>query len=319
MLLSIIIPVYNVEAYVGRSLDSVFNTSASENEFEVIVVNDGTQDDSMTIVRRYADRPNLTILEQENQGLSLARMNGLAMAKGDYVWFVDSDDWLVEDGVGTALRLLKERKDAEVLMFPIKRTGSLQFRDDPPFIDDNTLEVEGKVAMRDLKVPTCPCFRFIVKKSLTENQWLFFPAGLIHEDEYFGPVLLTLTAKLVIIPTVLYVHLIRPGSIMTSLTTRTSYDLVSIYRLLIKYMDNALDASDRSWFREYCFGRLMESYNRCPQFHGTPAFNRFVRKNGLFVWREWMSANPDKSILKKARKLFFFMMPKTRSLLIASR
>ena len=234
MLLSIIIPVYNVEAYVGRSLDSVFNTSASENEFEVIVVNDGTQDDSMTIVRRYADRPNLTILEQENQGLSLARMNGLSMAKGDYVWFVDSDDWLVEDGVGTALRLLKERKDAEVLMFPIKRTGSLQFRDDPPFIDDNTMEVEGKVAMRDLKVPTCPCFRFIVKKSLTENQWLFFPAGLIHEDEYFGPVLLTLTARLVIIPTVLYVHLIRPGSIMTSLTTRTTTSPAAQVVLLVQ-------------------------------------------------------------------------------------
>ena len=97
MHLSIIIPVYNVEAYVGRTLKSVFDTVVSPTDFEVIVINDGTRDGSMRIVRQYADRPNITILEQENQGLSAARMNGLAVAKGDYVWFVDSDDWLVKD------------------------------------------------------------------------------------------------------------------------------------------------------------------------------------------------------------------------------
>ena len=63
MLLSVIIPVYNVEAYVGKTLESVFHTTASSDDFEVIVVNDGTKDGSMKVVRQFADRPNLTILD----------------------------------------------------------------------------------------------------------------------------------------------------------------------------------------------------------------------------------------------------------------
>ena len=91
MRLSIIIPVYNVEAFVSKTLESVFNTTASADDFEVIVVNDGTKDKSMDVVRRFSDRPNLLILEQENQGLSAARMNGLSVASGEYIWFIDSD------------------------------------------------------------------------------------------------------------------------------------------------------------------------------------------------------------------------------------
>ena len=118
MKLSIIIPVYNVEAYVGRTLESVFATDATD--FEVIIVNDGTKDGSMGVIRQFANRLNLTIIEQENQGLSAARNRGLDAAKGDYVWFVDSDDFLVEDGVGKVLRLLAARPGADVLRFPLR-------------------------------------------------------------------------------------------------------------------------------------------------------------------------------------------------------
>ena len=97
---------------MGKTLETIFQTGANADDFEVIVVNDGTQDLSMEVVRQFADHPNLSILEQENQGVSVARMNGASVAKGEYIWFVDSDDWLVEDGVGTVLRLLEERPDA---------------------------------------------------------------------------------------------------------------------------------------------------------------------------------------------------------------
>ena len=86
MKLSIIIPVYNVEAYVGQTLSSVFDTTANLADFEVIVVNDGTDDGSMEVVRQYADRQNLVILEQKNQGLSAARNCGLDHAKGEYLF-----------------------------------------------------------------------------------------------------------------------------------------------------------------------------------------------------------------------------------------
>ena len=151
MLLSVIIPVYNVEAYVGKTLESVFHTTASSDDFEVIVVNDGTKDGSMKVVRQFADRPNLTILEQENQGLSAARMKGCSVAGGEYLWFVDSDDYLVEDGVGKVLALLRSHSDAEVLMFPLLRKNGEEVHLD--YQIEGERRMDGKDIVKDPKLP----------------------------------------------------------------------------------------------------------------------------------------------------------------------
>ncbi len=106
MTLSIIIPVYNVEKYIRPCLESVFRQGLDDNDFEVIVVNDGTPDHSMEIVASFAElHHNVNIVEQSNQGLSAARNTGLDNAKGDYIFFLDSDDILIPD---TLPLLLKE-------------------------------------------------------------------------------------------------------------------------------------------------------------------------------------------------------------------
>ena len=88
---SIIIPVYNVEKYIGKCLESVMNQTYKD--YEVIVVNDGTKDNSMDIVKNYP----VKIIEQENQGLSVARNTGVKKAKGEYIIFLDSDDYIEKD------------------------------------------------------------------------------------------------------------------------------------------------------------------------------------------------------------------------------
>ena len=91
LLLSIIIPVYNVEAYIGKLLQSIF--SQDTEGVEIIVVNDGTPDDSMNVVQGFVPvHANLHIVNQPNRGLSEARNTGLKHAQGKYVWFVDGDD-----------------------------------------------------------------------------------------------------------------------------------------------------------------------------------------------------------------------------------
>ena len=102
-MLSIIVPVYNVERYVGRCLESIFASGAEKNaNVEVIVVNDGTPDDSMTIVDEFASKhSNLFIINQENAGPGAARNAGLRIARGKYVWFVDSDDYVSNRCFGT--------------------------------------------------------------------------------------------------------------------------------------------------------------------------------------------------------------------------
>ena len=88
---SIIIPVYNVEKYLKKCLDSVFNQTYKD--YEVIVVNDGTKDNSMDIVKDY----DVKVINQKNQGLSAARNAGVKKATGEYLIFLDSDDYWEKD------------------------------------------------------------------------------------------------------------------------------------------------------------------------------------------------------------------------------
>ena len=93
--LSIIIPVYNVEKYIEKCLVNCAQQDCCTDSYEIIVVNDGTKDNSLAIAEDVARRyDNIYITSQLNAGLSEARNKGLSLAKGEYVWFVDSDDWI---------------------------------------------------------------------------------------------------------------------------------------------------------------------------------------------------------------------------------
>ena len=92
--LSIIFPVYNVEKYVRSSLESIFRQGLDETDFEVIIVNDGTKDHSMEVITDIIEaHQNIRVINQENLSLSVARNNGIAAAQGEYILFLDSDDW----------------------------------------------------------------------------------------------------------------------------------------------------------------------------------------------------------------------------------
>lgn len=98
MKLSIVIPVYNVEKYVSECLDSCLEQNIDITDYEIIIVNDGSTDNSANLINLYAKQSNIIIINQENLGLSAARNAGMKIAKGEYIWFVDSDDW-IEPGI----------------------------------------------------------------------------------------------------------------------------------------------------------------------------------------------------------------------------
>lgn len=96
--ITIIVPVYNTENYIETCLKSLI--SQNLDNFEIICINDGSTDNSFDILNKYAKHyGNIKILSQQNQGVSIARNNGLKIAKGDYVMFVDSDDWIEKNSL----------------------------------------------------------------------------------------------------------------------------------------------------------------------------------------------------------------------------
>ena len=111
MLLSIILPVYNVEAYLGRCINSCLCQDLPKDNYEIIVVIDGSPDNSIEVARRFqSDNDNVKIVVRENGGLSAARNTGLEAASGDYVWFIDSDDYIEENILGDIVRNLQSNQ-----------------------------------------------------------------------------------------------------------------------------------------------------------------------------------------------------------------
>ena len=116
MMLSIIIPVYNVERYVEKCIRSCEMQDVTD--FELVVVNDGSTDNSLSIVEQVSkEYENIAIITQKNQGLSAARNAGLQVARGEYVWFVDSDDWIEPNCLGRITKKLKDGLDILQLQY----------------------------------------------------------------------------------------------------------------------------------------------------------------------------------------------------------
>lgn len=116
-MISIIVPVYNVEKYLSQCLDSLMNQTY--RDLEIICVNDGSTDESLAILEQYAAKDErLRIITQDNQGVSCARNMGMQEAKGDWIMFVDSDDWIETD---CCQMVLDVTQDTELVLFPYVR------------------------------------------------------------------------------------------------------------------------------------------------------------------------------------------------------
>jgi glycosyltransferase involved in cell wall biosynthesis len=117
MMLSIVIPMYNVAKYIQSCIDSVYNIGLNTLEFEIILIDDGSPDDSLLIAKKItSDKENVTIISQDNKGLGGARNTGIDNAKGEYIVFLDSDDILLPDGIKISLALAK-KNNLDVLEF----------------------------------------------------------------------------------------------------------------------------------------------------------------------------------------------------------
>lgn len=105
--ISIIIPVYNAAKYLKRCIDSI--VSQSYENIEIICVNDGSTDNSLNILKEYADDKRIVIISKENAGVSSARNDAIKASTGDYIAFVDSDDWLEQDAIECLYNAIKEK------------------------------------------------------------------------------------------------------------------------------------------------------------------------------------------------------------------
>lgn len=186
--LSIIIPVYQVEKYIRPCLESVFKQGLNDEDFELIIVNDGTKDRSMEMIADIiSQHDNVTIINQENQGLSVARNNGIAAARGEYILMPDSDDLLVEGSLKPLLEKALETKADLVVADFLKMTD--EGINDSPKIDQPGFQITEKTGeqlfLEDLNPYQCYVWRTLFRKEfLVENHLRFVP-GIYIQDMPF--------------------------------------------------------------------------------------------------------------------------------------
>lgn len=187
-LVSIVVPIYNKAEYLNQCIESVLNQTYTH--FQLILVDDGSTDESLCICEKYAEKDNrVKVIHQENQGLSVARNTGLDASDGKYLLFLDADDfWRYEDGLKTLLSHPSTRKDDFVLLeFNRSRfvPSKNSFYDFPLFSDKllNANETdEVVVSLIDMGVfPMSACTKLINRFFLVQNNIKFIP-GLLSED-----------------------------------------------------------------------------------------------------------------------------------------
>lgn len=227
MKFSIIIPVYNVEKYLARCLDSCVNQDMSKDEYEIIIVNDGSPDGSQAIAEHYvAEYPNIKLINQENGGLSVARNNGLKVAQGKYVWFVDSDDWIEKNCLLSIVEKM-EVENLEMLQIGYMKTyddGTIK-KSDRGFFDGCKTGCE---AMKEKYVPA-PAQFTIYRRDFLNNCSLTFYPGIYHEDAEFKPRALFFAKRFASLNKHVYYYYQRPdGSIMSSFNMKRGLDILTV-------------------------------------------------------------------------------------------
>lgn len=185
--LSIIFPIYNVEQYVRASLKSIYKQGLDEEMFEVIIVNDGTKDRSMEMIADIISlHSNITVIEQENLGLSVVRNNGIAVAKGEYIFMPDSDDMVINNSVPFLLnKALETQADIVVADF-------LEFsNEEVEKLDVNTIkQTNGRciektgeeLFLQDLSPYQSYVWRSLFRRQFLIDNKLSFEPGIFYQD-----------------------------------------------------------------------------------------------------------------------------------------
>lgn len=230
---SIIVPIYNVEKYIAKCLDSIVKQDMSD--IEIIVVDDGSTDSSVEICEQYVSLDNrIRLIHQENQGLSMARNNGIDIATGEYIGFIDSDDWIKPDMYSTLYNNAAEH-DADISM--VNFNYVMPSGEHIPFANENTgtkvFEGIYKVA-HNVRTTNNFAWNKLYRKSLFEN--IRFPKGKTFEDIFTMYRLIDVANKIVVSSESKYYYVRRDDSITLSSFNMSHIDNIEAYIERYRYI-----------------------------------------------------------------------------------
>ena len=259
---SVIIPVYNVEKYLEKCLESLKNQSLTDIEF--ICINDGSTDNSLAILNRYAAKDKrFTVISQENQGQGIARNKGLELARGEYIGFVDPDDWVEENMFET---LYNKAKELELDIIECNYID--EYEDNRPASNWQTRFKTNKVFCwqnnkKYIFSHMLGACNKLFKADNIKKYKIRFANGRYGEDQYFTIIARLFAKRALHCNNYLYHYLWRNNSSVRN--SIYNFDIIycieKVKEFLIK---EKLYCKLRNEFKKYSSSHLSENYNRIP-------------------------------------------------------
>lgn len=299
-MLSVIVPVYNVEKYINKCVDSILNQKYKD--LEVILVDDGSKDRCPQILDEYEKKDSrVRVIHKENGGLSDARNKGIEAAGGEYITFVDSDDYIDENMYKYMMQMFEEGADMVVCPF-----AKVEENDDSKYCDasgEGRFLSHQEVMKKMFSPQEYAVFIVAWNKVYKRSLWgeLRFPVGRIHEDEFTSYIPLCKSKRTGYLFDAYYFYRQRNGSIMSIFKEKACLDNVNALEEKINYFKNM----DRQAY-SMCLSRSLETmiyyYDKAISNN---AGDTATQIRNIFL-RAWDDALKNDSLnLSRERKMYF--------------
>lgn len=224
MKISFVIPVYNAELYLNKCIKSIYNSELPDTELEIIMIDDGSTDNSVEVAKQICQQyKNTMLLEQENQGSSVARNAGIEKATGDYIWFIDSDDYLDSSLLGRIKNDIIENNFSDIFAIQLKlidgKTTCIECSQQK--VKHNVI-LKGRNAILSGYQPSSAC-ALICKRDFIKKHQLRFYVGISHQDVEFSMRAVALAKNIYFSDYQAYIYIKHSGSVSKPKTVEKQY------------------------------------------------------------------------------------------------
>ena len=265
MTLSFIIPLYNAEEYIERCIDSIYKQELDTKDFEVIVINDGSTDNSLSIVKEMELRlTNLKVIDKENGGQGLARNIGIELALGEYIIFIDSDDYLVDSQIKPCLKkTLNNNLDVCCMGMQISQpSGKLAKKKNINFSEKEIYT--GKWLLLHGYFPASVCAHFF-KREFLLSSGIRFSTNIMHEDVDFHLELFSYIKRFMFCHVIVYIYYYNSNSTDRLMDiNKQKRSMLSIMQTCVKLeglcVNNNLDEDLKCFYKKVSNSQMLVLY-----------------------------------------------------------
>lgn len=258
--ISYVVPAFNAEDYLSMCLDSLLSQSLDESEFEILVINDGSTDSTPLIAAAYAERfVSIKLITQVNKGLAETRNIGLMNASGRYIWFIDADDYVIDNCTIDLLNFAENNDLDMFLVAPaIKVTSDFKV-DFNKYFPSKILK--GKLLLESGKVDV-GAWAYLYKRSFIESNNLQFLSGYLFEDSEFTPRALFYAKRVGVLDFSVYHYIQHPNSIMGTFSPNRLQHYVKVAEAIEKFRkEHVGDVIVQRFFSSAIAGFVLAGFN----------------------------------------------------------